>query len=166
MTETGRSAPITLGTLIRPEPADRFPGFGRPILAPIAGTVVATHDADPDHAAYRGLPSIGYALSQGRRAAAGWRALTGNHVLIQTSGGPVVVLCHLQLGSVEVAVGQEVAIGDVVGRCGNSGNSTEPHLHLQAISGQDLSEATAVRFTLPGGLPRNGEVVRVGGRVH
>ena len=40
----GRSAPITLGSLLRPEPPERFPGFGRPILAPVDGVVVAMHD--------------------------------------------------------------------------------------------------------------------------
>lgn len=46
-----------------------------------------------------------------------------------------------------------------MGACGNSGNSTEPHLHLQALSSTDVLSATAVPFTLRGGLPRNGEVV-------
>ena len=41
---TGRTAPIRLGSLLRPEPAERFPGFGRRILAPAEGLVVAVHD--------------------------------------------------------------------------------------------------------------------------
>ena len=41
--EAGRTAPITLGSLLRPEPAERFPGFGRPILAPVRGVVVGEH---------------------------------------------------------------------------------------------------------------------------
>ena len=70
--EGGRSAPITLGSLVRPEPPERFPGFGRSILAPVHGRVVAIHDSEPDHQSLRGLPSVGYALTQRRRAAAGW----------------------------------------------------------------------------------------------
>jgi hypothetical protein len=37
--DTGRTAPITFGSLVRPEPPERFPGFGRRVLAPIAGVV-------------------------------------------------------------------------------------------------------------------------------
>ena len=40
----GRTAPVTARSLVTPEPPGRFPGFGRPILAPAAGTVVGVHD--------------------------------------------------------------------------------------------------------------------------
>lgn len=159
--ERGRTAPITLGSLLRPESPESFPGFGRPVLAPLAGVVVAAHDAEPDHAAYRGLPSIGYALTQRRRARAGWIALAGNHVMID-AGRVTVVLCHLQRASAVVRAGQRVQVGDVVGRCGSSGNSTEPHLHLQAVEGVDVSRAAAVPVTFRGALPRTGEIVDAG----
>jgi murein DD-endopeptidase MepM/ murein hydrolase activator NlpD len=161
--ETGRTAPITFGSLVRPEPPERFPGFGRPLLAPIGGVVAAAHDTESDHAAYRGVPSIGYALTQRRRAEAGWVALAGNHVFID-SDGVVVAVCHLQQGSVEVRAGQRVRIGDVLGRCGNSGNSTEPHVHVQAIDSRDIQRANAVRLMFRGSLPRNGETVDAGGK--
>lgn len=155
---TGRTAPITLDSLLRPEPPERFPGFGRPILAPVEGVVLAAHDTEPDHPAYRGLPSVGYALTQRRRAAAGWVALAGNHVLIEHAG-VVVALCHLRQGSVEVWPEQRVRVGDMLGRCGNSGNSTEPHLHVQAIDDSRLDRAHAVPLTFGGSLPSNGEIV-------
>ncbi|MCD5345647.1 M23 family metallopeptidase [Agromyces sp. S2-1-8] len=154
----GRSGAITLASLVRPEPAERFPGFARPILSPVAGVVVATHDAEPDHDAYRGVPSIGYALGQRRRASLGWLALAGNHVMIRAEGG-IVVLCHLQRASVSVRIGQAVRPGEQVGRCGNSGNSTEPHVHLQVVDRLDVVHARAVPITFGGWLPRNGEVV-------
>lgn len=156
----GRTAPITLRSLTRREPAARFPGFGRPVLAPITGSVVAVHGQAPDHDAHRGLPSIGYALTQGRRAADGWLALAGNHVLVQGDHA-VIALCHLQQGSVRVAPGDHVRAGDVLGACGNSGNSTEPHLHVQAIDRAEIEHAHAVPITFSGRLPRNGEIVVV-----
>lgn len=156
--EAGRTAPFTLGSLLRPQPPERFPGFGHALLAPINGVIVAVHDAEPDHAAYRGLPSISYALTQHRRARAGWVALAGNHVLIE-SGGVVVALCHLQHASIEVSQGQLVRIGDVLGRCGNSGNSTEPHVHVQAIDNREVERANAVPLTFRMALPRSGEIV-------
>ncbi|SOD67181.1 Peptidase family M23 [Streptomyces zhaozhouensis] len=154
----GRTAPITFDSLVRPEPPERFPGFGRPVLAPVAGVVVAAHDAESDHPAHRGLPSVRYALTQRRRAAAGWVALAGNHVLVETRG-VLIALCHLRRGSVTVRRGQRVHVGDALGRCGNSGNSTEPHVHLQAVDDRDIRRATAVPLTFHGHLPRDGEIV-------
>ena len=160
--ERGRTAPLTIGSLLRPEPAERFPGFERPILAPVEGVVVGVHHTAIDHASFRGLPSVGYALTQRRRVAAGWEALAGNHVLIETGNGPVVALCHLQRDSVQVQVGRRVLVGDVLGRCGNSGNSTEPHVHLQAIDRSDVRHASAVPITFGGRVPRNGEIIDAG----
>lgn len=156
--EASRTAPISFTTFVCPEPADRFVGFGQPLLAPAGGVILAAHDSEPDHHAYRGLPSIGYALTQGRRVAAGWTSLAGNHVLMVV-GDVVIALCHLQQGSVNVLVGQHVRTGDALGRIGNSGNSTEPHVHLQAVSGHDVGSARAVPVTFRGTLPRNGEIV-------
>lgn len=160
--EAGRTAPITFGSLWRPEPAERFPGYGRPILAPVHGVVVGVHDTAPDHQAFRGLPSVGYALAQRRRAAAGWVALAGNHVMIQTRDGLVIAVCHLQHRSVQAKLGQSVRVGEPLGHCGNSGNSTEPHVHLQAIDRLDVRYASAVPITFGGRLPRNGEIIDAG----
>ena len=155
----GRSAPFTLASLIRPEPPERFAGFGRPVLAPTSGVVVAVHDGEPDHNAFRGLPSIGYVLTQTRRATHGWACLAGNHVVIEVEAGPVVALCHLREGSIAVALAQTITAGIPIGQCGNSGNSTEPHVHLQSMDRLDADHATAVPICFPHGLPRNGEIV-------
>jgi murein DD-endopeptidase MepM/ murein hydrolase activator NlpD len=52
----------------------------------------------------------------------------------------------------------------VLGFCGNSGNSTEPHVHVQAIDSRDVQRAKAVRLTVRGSLPRDGEIVDAGGK--
>lgn len=160
VTDHGRTAPFTFGSFVKPEPADGFPGFGRPVLAPVDGTVVAAHGSEADHHAHRGLPSIRYALTQRRRAAAGWVALAGNHVLLE-HGGIIIALCHLRRDSITVHPGQKVQIGDVIGGCGNSGNSTEPHVHLQAVDSRDIERANAVPITFGGALPANGELVHL-----
>lgn len=156
--DTGRTAPLTPGSLLRPEPPEAFPGFGRPLLAPAAGIVVAAYDEAPDHPAYRGLPSIGYALTQSRRSRAGWVALAGNHVLIDI-GPAVIALCHLRRGSLAVRQGHRTRVGEVLALCGNTGNSTEPHVHVQAIDTPDIGRAVAVPLTFSGALPRNGEIL-------
>ena len=165
VSDAGRTAPLTVGALLRPQAPQEFPGFGRPILAPADGTVLAVRDGEPDHPAFRGLPSIGYALTQRRRALAGWPALAGNSVLIAHDGpderdDAVIALCHLMQGSVTVVPGQRIRAGDPVGRCGNSGNSTEPHLHIQAMDHTDPERAAAVPLAFRGSLPRNGEIVQ------
>lgn len=157
----GRSAPLRLASLVRPEEPERFPGFGLPVLAPVSGVVVAVHDGEPDHQAFRGLPSVGYALTQGRRAAGGWPGLAGNHVLVQVGSGAVVAVCHLRRGSIRLAAGQPITTGSGLGECGNSGNSTEPHVHLQAMDGPDPGRAAAVPIEFPDGLPHSGQVVDV-----
>ncbi|MGO1885979.1 MAG: M23 family metallopeptidase [Citricoccus sp.] len=151
-----------------------YPFAGRWLVqnSPADGVVIGAHGFEPDHESHRGLPSVGYALTQRRRLNRGWLAVIGNHVLIEVTTRPVagrtagrtavVALCHLHRGSVTVRVGQRVSPGEVVGRCGNSGNSTEPHLHLHAVDGPDLLHAGALPITFPGGFPRNGEIVNAG----
>lgn len=160
--ERGRTAPLRLGSLLRPEPPGAFPGFGRALHSPVDGVVQSIHDGSADHAAHRGLPSVGYALTQSRRVAAGWPELAGNHVILRArhrGAEAYVALCHQRRGSIAVRPGQKIRIGDLLGECGNSGNSTEPHLHLQVMTGPDPTLARAVPFTFPSGLPRNGQIV-------
>lgn len=126
-------------SLLATEPLDRFVAFGQPILAPAPARVVSVHDGEADHAARRSqLALIPYALGQGTRARGGAGALAGNHVILQLDGGGgCVVLAHLRAGSVRVGPGDHVALGEEVGACGNSGNSTRPHVHIQAMDSAD-----------------------------
>jgi hypothetical protein len=54
----------------------------------------------------------------------------GNHVILDIGGGHYAFYAHLKPGSIRVKLGDTVRRGDVVGLVGNSGNSTEPHLHF------------------------------------
>ena len=141
--DRGRTAPRTWRTLLSVERPELFRGFGQPLLAPVAGTVVAAHDGEPDHEARRSqVALVPYALTQGRRARAGAAALAGNHVVLALGpAGPFVLLAHLRRGSVCVRPGDAVAPGDRLGACGNSGNSTEPHVHVQVTDSTDWPTA-------------------------
>jgi murein DD-endopeptidase MepM/ murein hydrolase activator NlpD len=55
-----------------------------------------------------------------------------------------IAMAHLRSGSVRVSVGQRVEEGEQIGDCGNSGNSTQPHLHIQAMDSADLSVAQGI----------------------
>ncbi|MGO1542745.1 MAG: M23 family metallopeptidase [Gulosibacter sp.] len=155
----GRTARIRAGSLIRAESPERFPGFGIHVTAPASGRIIAAHDEERDHDVFRGLPSIYYALTQRRRLReGGWRGVAGNHIAIHCDG-VVVIVCHLRRHSIRVAIGDEVTQGEVIAQCGNSGSSTEPHVHLQAMTSFDVERAESVPITLAGRLPRNGEVI-------
>src|SRR3546814_15715803 len=55
------------------------------------------------------------------------KAVAGNHGMLDLGHGEYAMLAHLRRGSVAVEAGQQVAAGDELGRCGNSGNTSEPH---------------------------------------
>jgi len=89
--------------------------FDQPILAPGAGTIVKTVDGMPDN-------PIG--TTDARNPA-------GNHVVIDHGNGEFSILGHLKYASLVVEMGDTVKAGDRIASCGNSGNTSEPHLHYQ-----------------------------------
>ncbi|MGD8169998.1 M23 family metallopeptidase [Herbiconiux sp. P16] len=133
-------------TVLATEPPERFVSFGRPILAPADGTVVAVHDGEADHAARRSQAAlVSYALGQAGRVRAGPAAVAGNHVVLAVrASGVFAALVHLRQGSLLVTVGDEVTVGQPLAACGNSGNSTQPHLHLQLMDSADLAVARGI----------------------
>lgn len=57
--------------------------------------------------------------------------MIANHVIVEHPSGATSMYWHLMEGSVAVQVGDEVACGDVLGKVGSSGNSSQPHLHFE-----------------------------------
>jgi hypothetical protein len=96
--------------------------LGSDIVAPCAGIVVGFQNGIVDRKKQRWFPK-----RDGTHPA-------GNFVLIEVDGhvDVYVVLAHLQKGSVLVTTGDRVECGQLLGHCGNSGNTTAPHLHLHA----------------------------------
>lgn len=89
--------------------------YDKEIVAPISGTVVETYDGEHDIE-----PTTEEFLS-----------MEGNHVYIKIDEtGTYLLLNHLKKGSVLVKVGDHVNEGDIIGRVGNSGSTSEPHLHI------------------------------------
>jgi Na+-translocating ferredoxin:NAD+ oxidoreductase RnfC subunit len=57
----------------------------------------------------------------------------GNHVSLTCDGKEaMIIMAHLQRGSITVKKGDKVKEGQIIGRVGNSGNTSEPHLHIHA----------------------------------
>ena len=93
----------------------RYEIFGRVVVAPCAGTVIAAVD---------GLRDMPVPMVDRRH-------LAGNHVILRCAAADTL-LGHFQRGSVRVRAGQQLAIGEPIARVGNSGNTSEPHLHINA----------------------------------
>jgi hypothetical protein len=90
----------------------------------------------------------------------------GNHVVIRHADGVHSLVGHLQRGSVKVAQGDTVKAGQAIGLCGNSGNTSEPHVHFHLQTGASFAAggtgvAAAFRdMTVDGRKAREGEPVR------
>lgn len=165
--EHGRSAPWNWRAAVATEAPETFVGFGASVLSPCPGRVVIAHDGEPDHQARRSqLTLLPYILGQAGRVQGGPAAIAGNHVVIATDErGPYVLLAHLQKGSITVSAGDQVLEGAVVGGCGNSGNSTQPHLHIQATDSTNWDQARGlpIAFRTSGApaLPAESEIVSI-----
>jgi hypothetical protein len=89
--------------------------FGQPLLAPAEGRITALLDSRPD-----------LAIGDSDR-----RHPEGNYLVMDIGGGRYVMMGHLEQGSALVGVGDRVRLGQPLARVGNSGNTSEPHLHIQ-----------------------------------
>jgi hypothetical protein len=140
-----------------------FPGFGQPVLAPADGVVVRAHSARRDHWSRTSPLGLLYMFTVERlRELFGPSRILGNHVVLDLGDEVFAVLAHLRHRSVRVAAGQRVIAGQQIAECGNSGNSSEPHLHFQLMDHHSvlLAAGLPVRFQHtgggPAGLPRTG----------
>ncbi|HET9939931.1 MAG TPA: M23 family metallopeptidase [Candidatus Eisenbacteria bacterium] len=92
--------------------------FGAPVFSVASGTVAAAHDGEPEE-----VPG---AMPKGKTIS----TATGNYVIVDIGSRRYAVYAHFKTGSVRVRAGQHVAEGDVLGLVGNSGNTSNPHLHF------------------------------------
>ncbi|MGH7229780.1 MAG: M23 family metallopeptidase, partial [Nitrospiraceae bacterium] len=118
------------GELVHGDPSDvhDYVDYGGDVLAVADGTVVATlnhlHDQKPGT-----LPDPTSITLE---------TVDGNHVIIDIGHGLYAFYAHLQKDSVTVHLGQHVKKGMVLGKLGNSGNTSAPHLHLHLMNGPSV----------------------------
>jgi len=123
--------------------------YGQPILAPAPGVVVIAVDTLPDQA-------IGSrdAVHPG-----------GNHVVIDHGNHEFSLLAHMQPRSLRVKVGTHVKRGQLLGLAGNSGNTSEPHLHVHLMNGPNMADADGLpmpftNYMIDGAFIDRGELKR------
>ncbi len=120
--------------------------FDREVKSPCTGVAISIHDGVEDN----------------RILETNTDQPAGNHVIL-ACGTARILMAHLRKGSIAVAAGSIVSEGDTLGRVGNSGNSTEPHLHMHAYLGGtlDYNAGQGVPMTFDGRFFVRGSTVTV-----
>ena len=146
---------------------DEFSAFGKEIVAPAEGRVVSVRDRARDHRS-RSTPDLARLMrleGRLRELLGGGRWVVGNTIVLDLGSGVFASLSHLKRGSARVDRGDHVERGDVLALCGNSGNSSEPHLHFQLMDHARQSIAAGLPFVFvdddhpEGWVPRSGEIL-------
>lgn len=108
-----------------PRNNESYYAFGAEVLAPADGEVIAVVDGIVDN-----IPGE---MNEEHPA--------GNMVVIQHDNGELSMLAHFKQNSISVKEGDTVQVGQLLGLCGNSGNSSEAHIHFQVMKqAEDGSE--------------------------
>lgn len=108
--------------------------YGAKVMAPASGTVVSINNDEKD-------------LVPGSDD---FQSMAGNHIYLRLDEtGTFLVLAHLKKGSIKVKEGQHVNEGEFLAQVGNSGSSSEPHLHIH----HQRQDPSKVSMFLAEGLP-------------
>ena len=91
-----------------------FYSWGASVLSPVDGVVRTAHDGEPDNPLGKKDPKNAF----------------GNFVVIEAGPKEFVYLAHFRKGTVAVKEGEKVKAGQLLGKCGNSGNTDGPHIHM------------------------------------
>jgi hypothetical protein len=106
-----------------------YPYYGADVLSVAAGTVVRTHDGEPEQTPPDFPPPFDPETAP------------GNWAVVRIAHGRYVLFAHLQKGSLTVSPGDRVRRGEVLGRLGDTGSSSAPHLHFQVMDRPSPSAA-------------------------
>lgn len=116
-----------------------WPGtYGAPVRAVADGVVVTAANDYPD------IPPLMTSNPALRKPA----DFAGNHVVQRIGRRRYAIYAHMKTGSVRVRRGQRLRTGQRIGRIGNSGNTTAPHLHFGIYDGPNPTTSNSVPFRL------------------
>ena len=122
-----------------------YPSYGQPVFAVADATVARAVDRYLDQVVGE---TVGVTLENA----------DGNHVVLDLGAGRYAFYAHLEPGSVAVREGDQVRRGQQIGRLGNSGSSTGPHLQFHVMDGPSALASNGlpyvfVAFDLTGEIP-------------
>ncbi|MGO1551851.1 MAG: M23 family metallopeptidase [Micrococcaceae bacterium] len=124
-----------------------FTCFGELVYSMAAGTVVEASDGQQDQRARNTWISLMWMLTVEsflRDVLLGTRAVLGNRVIVRHDDGTFAAYAHLKRGSLAVRVGQRVDAGEMLAEVGNTGNTSEPHLHVQLMDRGNVDAAAGL----------------------
>lgn len=107
--------------------------YGMNIISPADGEVVSVGDKYADSKVYADGTVICNA-----------RDIRGNYIVLKHNENEYSTIAHIMPKSILVAVGQKVKQGQIIARCGNSGNTSEPHIHFQIQSGMSFFASAGI----------------------
>jgi len=106
-----------------------YHAFGKELIAPCDAEVVLVVDGIKDNKP--GEMNLYFIL--------------GNTVILKTDNDEYLLFTHFKQNSIVVKQGENVEKGELLGLCGNSGNSSEPHLHFHIQNVEDINQATGAK---------------------
>jgi murein DD-endopeptidase MepM/ murein hydrolase activator NlpD len=116
-----------------------YRAYGQEALAVADGVVTETKDGIPQN-----IPG-----ANSRAVPITLETIGGNHVILDLGHGVFAFYAHLQPGSLRVKVGDKVKTGQVLGLVGNTGNSTEPHLHFDLCDRSSMLACEGLPYAFP-----------------
>lgn len=123
---------------------ENYYAFGAEVVAPYKGKVVTVVDGIKDN-----LPGE---MNEQQPA--------GNYIVIAHPNDEFSMIAHFKMNSIVVKPGDTVKEGQLLGYCGNSGNSSEAHIHFQVMDGADFNKAKSIRIMFQNDVePIQGDVV-------
>ena len=102
------------------------------------GTIVEVQDGIPENVPNSGKLAVPIS----------YETLAGNHIIEDLGGGHFGAYAHLRPGTLKVKVGDHVHAGDVIAHLGNTGNSSEPHLHFQVCDAPSFPASEGLPFAI------------------
>jgi murein DD-endopeptidase MepM/ murein hydrolase activator NlpD len=128
------------GRFVHGDEADvhNYPNYGNEVLAVADGRIAATLDVLDDQVPGR-LPDPATITIEN---------VDGNHVVLDLGGGRFAFYAHLQRGSLKVKPGDKVKRGQMIGRLGNTGNTSAPHLHFHVMDSASVLGSDGLPYVI------------------
>ena len=122
----------------------KFYCYGKEVYAPCDGKIVEMFDGHRDRRFVHLISDFFIALRRARKFTPkkrGWQPIFGNYIIMECGENNYALFAHLQKHSINVALGEEVKKGKLMGKVGYSGAVNSPRLHFQIMDSSDLAKA-------------------------